>query len=123
MNVQPQYLNDIINGKKIFEGRLNLPTFKDMQQGDHVIFADNNKRIAICSITSVARYPDFTKMLVSCGVLNMLPQIDPNSNSSIEMVTKGDEIYRSFPGYSEGEKIYGTLAIGIHYISVEAIEK
>jgi len=121
LNIEQQYLNYIINGEKISEGRLNVPDFSAMKKGDLVYFTDGEGGKAICSITSVGRYDSFNKMLVSEGVINMLPEIDPNTNSSEEMLLKGTEIYRSFPGYKEGVKIYGAISFGLHYITDETV--
>ncbi|CCB87871.1 ASCH domain-containing protein [Simkania negevensis] len=121
LNIETQYLLYIIDGKKIIEGRLNVPDFGDMKKGDLVYFTDGNGGQAICSITSVGRYDSFNKMLVSEGVINMLPQIDPNTNSSEEMLLKGTKIYRSFPGYKEGVKIYGAISFGLKFLTDESV--
>ena len=119
LSVEKQYLDYIIEGKKIFEGRLNVPKFASMKKGDLVYFTDSENEKAVCQITSIGRYDSFYKMLVSAGVINMLPQIDPNTNTSAEMLSKGVEIYSSFPGYREGVKTYGAISIGLHYIGDE----
>ena len=54
-------------------------------------------------------------MLVSEGVTNMIPNIDSDTNSTPEMIVKGDKIYQSFPGYRESVKKYGAIAFGIEY--------
>lgn len=117
--IEKQYLDYIIDGKKIIEGRLNVPDFASMQKGDLIYFTDSEGGRAVCKVTSIGRYDSFNKMLVSEGVVNMLPQIDPNTNSSEEMVVKGTEIYRSFPGYKDGVKIYGAISFGLHYMGDE----
>jgi ASC-1-like (ASCH) protein len=121
LNIETQYLLYIIDGKKIVEGRLNVPDFADMKKGDLIYFTDGSGGKAICSVTSVGRYDSFNKMLVSEGVINMLPQIDPNTNSSEEMVIKGTKIYRSFPGYKEGVKVYGAISFGLNFLTDESI--
>ncbi|WP_420421696.1 ASCH domain-containing protein [Simkania sp.] len=120
LSIEKQYLDFIIDGKKIVEGRLNVPDFSAMKEGDLVYFSDSEGGRAICRVTSIGRYDSFNKMLVSEGVVNMLPQIDPNTNSSEEMVIKGTVIYRSFPGYKEGIKVYGAISFGLHYLGDES---
>lgn len=115
LNIQEEYLDYIINGKKISEGRLNIPEFIDIKPGDFIYFYDNKGSHATCTVTSVGRYDTFSKMLVSDGVVKMLPEIDPSQNSSEEMVIKGVDVYDSFPGYKEKVKIYGAITFGLHY--------
>jgi len=115
LGIQKQYLDYIIDGTKTVDGRVNLPDFTAMKIGDLICFIDNERNLAICTVISVGRYNSFNKMLVSEGVVKMLPQIDPDTNSSVEMVVKGVEIYRSFPGYEEGVKVYGAIAFDINY--------
>lgn len=122
LRIDPNYLIYIIEGKKTSEGRLDLPNIDSIQEGDLVLFYDVYRNIAACTVGRVTRYPTFERMLVSEGVYNMLPQIDPATNSSIEMVVKGVAIYDSFPGYQEGVKEYGAIAFTISYEDMEIPE-
>ena len=45
----------------------------------------------------------------------MLPQIDPATNSFVEMIAKGVVVYDSFPGYKEGVKVLGAIAFTLSY--------
>ena len=115
LGIEKQYLDCIVNGSKTSEGRLNVPDFAAMKIGDLIYFTDDEGNRVICTVKSIGRYDSFNKMLVSEGVINMLPEINPDDNSSAEMVLKGVDIYRGFPGYAEGVKVYGSIAFGIHY--------
>ncbi|QVL57768.1 MAG: hypothetical protein KFB93_01450 [Simkaniaceae bacterium] len=115
LNVQKEYLDYIIVGKKIAEGRLNVPQFANAKKGDIINFFDDQGGQATCTVTAIGRYDNFEKMLVSDGVVSMLPQIDPSENTSDEMVDKGVDIYQSFPGYKVGVKIYGAISFGLQY--------
>lgn len=113
--IETQYFDLIVEGKKTVEGRVNMPDVANLQVGDFVSFKDEINREIICKVTTVSKYPNFTKMLVSEGVTNMLPTIDSDTNSTLEMIVKGDKIYRSFPGYNENVKKYGAIAFGLEY--------
>lgn len=115
LNIQKEYLDYIMQGKKVAEGRLNVSSFADAKKGDLIYFYDDEGGEATCTIISVGRYKTFHKMLVSDGVVSMLPQIDPNENTSDEMITEGVDIYQSFPGYKVGVKVYGAISFGILY--------
>jgi len=115
LNIQKEYLDYIKEGKKVAEGRLNVPSFADAKIGDLIYFYDDEGENATCSIISVGRYKTFHKMLVSDGVVSMLPQIDPHENTSDEMIDEGVSIYQSFPGYKVGVRIYGAISFGILY--------
>ena len=115
LSVQKEYLDYIKQGKKVAEGRLNVPSFADAKKGDLIHFHDDEGGEATCSITNIGRYNTFHKMLVSEGVVSMLPQIDPDKNTSDEMVEQGIDIYQSFPGYKVGVKVYGAISFGILY--------
>ena len=115
LNIHKEYLDYIIQGKKIVEGRLNLPKFVDVKPGDIIYFWDNEGESAICTITSVGRYDNFSKMLVANGVVNMIPIINPELYTAKEMVEIGVQMYESLPGYKDGVKIYGSIAFGVRY--------
>lgn len=111
--IEKQYFDYIVEGAKTVEGRVNMPDVADLKIGDMVSFKDDGGREIICKVTSVSKYPNFTKMLVSEGIVKMLPSIDPETHSTPEMIAKGDQIYKSFPGYNENVKKYGAIAFGI----------
>lgn len=113
--IEKQYFDFIVDGKKTVEGRVNMPDVEGLKIGDMVTFKDEGGREIICKVITVSKYPNFTKMLVSEGITNMLPSIDPDTNSTPEMIAKADKIYRSFPGYNENVKKYGAIAFGIKY--------
>ncbi|MGE0198595.1 MAG: ASCH domain-containing protein [Simkaniaceae bacterium] len=122
VHIDSMYLGYIIDGQKTSEGRLNLPDYNAMVPGDLIFFYDDDGNTAVCTVDRITCYPTFEKMLVSEGVYNMLPQINPETNSSVEMVAKGVIIYDSFPGYKEGVKVYGAIAFTIHYDGDELSE-
>lgn len=115
LNIQKEYLDYIIEGKKISEGRVNIPDYANVKPGDILLFWDNEGGSAYCSVTSVGRYDSFQKMLVSNGVVSMLPDINPDLYTADQMVDLGVQVYDSFPGYKVGVKIYGSIAFGLMY--------
>lgn len=115
-NIEKKYFDFIVERKKNIEGRVNMPDVTNLKIGDLVSFRDEEGKNIICNVTSVSKYPNFTSMLVSEGVKNMLPNIDSDSSSTPKMIAKGVKIYQSFPGYSEDVKKYGAIAFGIQCI-------
>lgn len=103
LHIQPQYLALIASGRKPVEGRLARPPYSDLRVGQHVTFADPPSDASVTvSILSIARYRTFAEMLETEGLDRCLPD---SGLSLAEAV----EIYRSFPGYRDGEEEFGAL--------------
>jgi len=104
--VKQVYFDAIKAGLKTVEGRLNSPKFKDLKFGDLITFTCHETNEKISGVVKALNiYPNFEAMLVSEGLENMLP--------GVTSLYEGVMIYESFPGYQEGAKEFGTLAIRI----------
>lgn len=104
--VKQKYFDAIKAGLKVVEGRLNGSKFKDLKAGDPITFTchETNEKVS-CTVTALNIYPNFETMLVGEGLDNMLPGI-------IDLA-EGVAIYENFPGYQDGVKELGALAIRI----------
>ncbi len=106
--VNNEYFLDIKNGRKTIEGRLNKPHYSHLYIGMPLLFKNKNtNETLVCTITSLNHYKTFSEMLEKEGIEHMLPAY---SNRSL---ADGVALYESFPGYKEGVKEHGALAIGI----------
>lgn len=101
LHVQNIWYDKIASGQKRWEGRLNGAGVKDIKMGDTIEFVSENRQPLKLTVTSVLHFSDFEKMLEGEGLLRLLPGV-----SSME---EGLEIYRSFPGYREGEREFGAV--------------
>lgn len=111
------YLEYIMNGTKLFEGRVNGPVCQRMQIGDELRLFDQKAQWGIvCKIVSKDVYPGFEDMLKDKGILNMLPQLQhkASSLSAVELLREGVKIYHAFPG-SQRVKQVGAMAIGVKF--------
>ncbi len=86
LNIQKEYLDYIKDGKKVAEGRLNVPSFADAKKGDLIYFYDDEGGEAICSIISIGRYKTFHKMLVSST---------SSSPNSFGIKLSGDQLFKA----------------------------
>ncbi len=88
------------------EGRLYDQDLKNLIVEQNICFvsSDTHEKI-VCTITALTVYPDFLAMLVGEGIDAMLP--------GVTHLADGVAIYESFPGYKEGVRTVGALAIRI----------
>jgi ASC-1-like (ASCH) protein/GNAT superfamily N-acetyltransferase len=99
------YLSQIIIGKKLVEGRINCGIFKRVAIGDVILFENRQRGNIKVVIESIHIYKDFPSMIKSEGLHLLLPDV-----SNIDEAVK---IYRNLPQYTEKEKRFGVVAIGI----------
>lgn len=112
------YLKYIMEGIKLYEGRVHLSTCQRMRVGDRLDLKDNRAGWGIqCEITSKDVYSSFADMLREKGVLNLLPQLSEKSKylNEEDLISEGIKIYNSFPG-SQNVNRFGAVAIGVKFI-------
>ena len=112
------YLDNIKRGIKTHEGRICRGTVQKMRAGDVLILRDNRAGRGIqCEITSCTRYNSFKDMLVSNGVLNMLPQLAEFARRATPeaLLDEGVRVYQGFPGSQDVARL-GVVAIGVKFI-------
>lgn len=105
IGLQDKYLEMMKNGTKVWEGRLNNSKYGAIQIGDRVTFESPSK-VLEAIIEKRKIYPSFESMLKDEGVEAFLPGDDRTLDSAVE-------VYRSFPGYREGEAELGAIAFRI----------
>lgn len=114
----------IREGTKPMEGRLNEAKYSAIVPGQKITFYDGDGdsdgegeegREDLGStlhivVISVTRHATFREMLSAYGVRAFLPDHVGSLEDAVE-------IYRSFPGYREGEATFGACAMRIERIS------
>ncbi|MBS0655752.1 MAG: hypothetical protein JSR46_08240 [Verrucomicrobia bacterium] len=112
------YLNDIMLGKKKYEGRVNTEKYRKMHVGDTLKLYEHEAGWGIvCRITSLTPFSSFKDMLETLGVLNLLPQLEPLSQSVSReaLLDEAIRVYTAFPG-SERVHSFGCVAIGVIFL-------
>ncbi len=102
-----QYIQDIIHGRKTYEGRVNTSMFQKYQIGDRVTWFAGNTKV-ITEITDRREYPSFGAMLEDIGYKNMVPEASSPFNAT--------RLYSSIPGYPEKAERFGVVAFGIKVV-------
>lgn len=106
LSLKQNYFDAIKAGIKTVEGRLNKEKSHNLKPGDPIEFiCKETGELLNCTITHLHTYPSFEAMLKSEGLTNMLPWA--------KSITEGIAVYESFPGFKEGVKEFGALAIGV----------
>lgn len=107
LNLRAPYFRMVQTGRKTVEGRLNKPELHSLRVGERIRFQREHeaKNFVNVKVISLRTYPTFREMLDKEGLHRCLPDV-----KSLE---EGVRLYHSFPSYSEKEKLYGALAIGI----------
>ena len=100
-----EYILDIKKGKKTIEGRLNKGIFKRIKQNSIIQFFSNKNTISV-RVENIKYYNDFSEMLSTENIGKLLPKMN-----DVEDISEAVNLYRSFPGYKEGERKYGILAL------------
>lgn len=110
--LQKRYLEQIQNGLKTTEGRINSGGFTNLKIGDKIKFFENNNpgNYVICEILAINCYSNFTQMLESEGLESMLP--------GTANLQKGVEIYENIPTYKERCQKNGCLGIKLKVLDV-----
>ena len=62
----------------------------------------------LCRVTKIKKYKSFYEMLTSVGYKLCIP----NANN----IEEAENIYKQFPGYTEGQNVYGVAAIYIEIV-------
>lgn len=110
VHIQPRYLALIASGQKTVEGRLARSPYDSIRANDIVRFESSTSDGLTVAIGRVSSYPSFEAMLVAEGLDSCLPD---SGLSLAEAV----ELYRSFPGYRDGEQEHGALVSTIYHSS------
>jgi ASC-1-like (ASCH) protein len=101
LHVQNMWYDKIESGQKRWEGRLNDGSVKHIEVDDVIEFSSEDRHPLKLKVISILHYPNFEKMLEGDGLPRMLP--------GIGSLQEGLEIYRGFPGYREGERVFGAV--------------
>ena len=113
------YLQNIINGTKQYEGRINSDKCKKMKVNDLLKLFDKDANWGvICEITSIDVFDNFGKMLKTMGVLKFLPHLENKNLLPDELLQEGIKTYLDFP-LSERMDSLGTVAIGVKFFKKE----
>ena len=116
LNVQAPYLDHLRSGAKTHEGRLAHARYLALKTGDLIeIRANQNALVehastvdsSIFEVLNVTRYSTFREMLLAHGLQHFLP------GNEVEDVDAAVNVYRSFPGYADGERELGVVAIEV----------
>ena len=104
--VQEKYFNQIKNGIKTAEGRINKPKFAKLKSGDMIIFSPNSNpsEQLQARVVNISIYNNFNEMLKNGDNLKkLLPDV--------ETVEDGVKIYESFGDYKTAQFEYGVISI------------
>ena len=104
------YYNDVENGNKIYECRINDKKRKNMKIGDHWKFSlkgDKN----MCFETIIIDKKEYISFEAAIKD-TCLNQLLPNIITQDEAV----KIYKEFPGYEENSKIYGVVVFKLQTV-------
>lgn len=105
VTLKGKYLNQILDGSKTIEGRVNSPMFQNMRTGDKINFF-NSWGAVTCLITNIIKYGSFAQMIEKENHKKVL--------SDISSKGKAIQVYNNIPGYEKKAKRWGgVLAIHI----------
>lgn len=105
LGIDQQYLELIRDRQKIWEGRLCNERYSRVQVGDRVTFQSATEQVSVVIEERIV-YPSFQAMLEGHGVQAFLPHQHKTLYQAVE-------VYRSFPGYREGEASLGAIAFKV----------
>lgn len=107
VNLKQCYFEQIKNGEKTIEGRLNKDKFAKFKIGDIITFKDESDNQFDAKITNINIFNSFQSYLEKMTIEKCLP--------NVKTIEEGIEIYRQF--YSiEDEQKYGIMAFTIEVI-------
>lgn len=106
INVQQPYFDDIKNGQKVIEGRLNKGKYASFKEGQVLKIKCGNKFIA-AYILDVRNYKTFWQYLWYEGLAKTLPGITNTKD--------GCDVYYQFYTREQEEK-YGVVALELYVI-------
>lgn len=111
LHVQPRWFKLLQSSTKRFEGRLNDASVSSIRTNDVLIFqttsSDESVELA-CRVVSVTQYADFEHMMAGDRLTQLLPGVTTKQ--------EGLDIYRSFPGYRDGENQFGAIVFEVSVI-------
>jgi len=99
MGLQEKYYNFIIEGSKVFEGRLGSEKNKSLKIGDIIIF-NNSLRVKIVSIDAFSSYEDAMKVLD-------FKELIPDADSVDEAIGVYEEFYSKEKQANLGVCVFG----------------
>jgi len=108
IGLQEKYLTMMLAGTKIWEGRLNNAHYGSIQIGDRVTFVSPTRKLD-AMINEKREFGSFREMLQDNGVEAFLPGDEKDLDGAVE-------VYRSFPGYRDGEEEFGAVAFKIRVV-------
>lgn len=110
-NVKQPYFDQIREGLKTHEGRLNKGDFAKLKIGDFIVW-ENEKEKCKTKITELLHYKSFVGAITDIGLDKVLPT-QYKEKKTIEEAVKN--VYRKF--YSEeDEKTYGAIMVGVEKV-------
>lgn len=103
-SLKGQYIKNMLNGQKSWEGRCNTEFFRDYRVGDTVTWSGGGV-IAETKITERRVYNSFESMLRDIGYKNMVPEAK-NFDDAVQ-------IYKNIPNYIDRSRRFGVVAFGV----------
>lgn len=108
-HIQPPWLDYLLGGKKIYEGRLVWKDWKLMQRDDIIVFTDDNKTSASFKILGFVYAKNFAELYSRLG-----SQLVPGENLTPDLV---QSMYESLFGLNlEQIEKYGVMGIKLEII-------
>lgn len=102
-----EYMESIMRGEKIVEGRINAFPFDRLKKNTTISFI-NGERTISCDVVEITKYKSWREMLLAEGVSNCLGR-------NVTHPDEGVSIYESIPNYEERAQKYGVLGIRLKY--------
>jgi ASC-1-like (ASCH) protein len=102
-----EYMDSIMRGEKVVEGRINAFPFDQLKKNTTISFI-NGERTISCDVVEITKYKSWREMLLSEGVSNCLGR-------NVTHPDEGVSIYESIPKYEERAQKYGVLGIRLKY--------
>ena len=107
MHIDEKYFWDLIEGRKVIEGRLYDEKRRKICERDHIRMVSSNKLEAYFIVKGIRVYSSFKDLLMREGISNVLP--------GIQNLEEGIKVYRKFYR-KEKEKLYGACALELEPI-------
>jgi len=108
LHIQRRWYDLIPHGEKSYEGRLDHGDVKPINTGTIIIFYTEDLPELKVKVVSKHHFSSFADMFQNIAINKLLP--------GLTSVEEGIELYRSFPGYREGEMTYGVVVFGIELV-------
>jgi len=75
LKIMDDYIQDIIHGRKIVEGRIYKPKYELYVPNDKIVFTAPSGTTTTCRITQIKRYSSFGEMLKDVAIHSCLPSV------------------------------------------------